>query len=440
MSNGKRRPTNGAAPPITPDRNQHNGHHLSAALESLGGSMTQWTVMSDVSDPFRMDKPTNHANGAWLADTMTRLGITQQIHDRGLHYAILGEPNPKGEPYVNTGENWEWLQDTVKVARWLGYVPWEQIKDQRNDAPDILMWTPPEPEPYVSVDFEVTVPTAEDLTPQARIDGFVGSQAYHLVLIGEKSSLRDVLGPIATEHGADLYLPAGDPSDTMFYRMAKSGVQDERPMVVLYFSDCDPSGWNMPTVCARKLQAHQASSFPELEFQVHAVALTPDHVREYNLPSTPLKAKEKRAPAWIAATGVEQTEIDALATLQPQLLESLAREAISPFFDSTLARRVRAARNEWLAEAQRIVDEQDGGDRDQLRVNAAAALDAMHDQIQDIMDTVRIDPDQFDLPDPVIPDAITNPDTQPMGLCDSRWPLDEQILRLIARKGYDTQG
>ena len=35
------------------------------------------------------------------------------------------------------------------------------------------------------------------------------------------------------------------------------------------------------------------------------------------------------------------------------------------------------------------------------------------------------------------PGAITNPDTQPMGLCDSRWPLDEQIRRLIARKGYD---
>ncbi len=316
-SNGERRPTNGAAPPISQINAQHNGHHLSAALESLGGSMTQWTVMSDVSDPFRMDKPGNHRNGEWLADTMARLSITQPIHDRGLHYAILGQPAPTapkgGGVYMNTGENWEWLQDVIKAARWLNYVSWEQIKDQRNDAPDILMWSPPEPEPYVSVDFEVTIPSAEDLTPRAMIDGFLGSQPYHLVLIGEKSSLRDVLGPIATEHGADLYLPAGDPSDTMFYRMAKSGVEDERPMVVFYFSDCDPSGWNMATVASRKLQAHQAGSFPELEFRVYPVALTPDHVRQYNLPSTPLKAKEKRAPAWIAAMGVEQTEIDALA-------------------------------------------------------------------------------------------------------------------------------
>ena len=35
-------------------------------------------------------------------------------------------------------------------------------------------------------------------------------------------------------------------SDTMVYQMAKIGAEDGRPMVVLYFADADPSGWNMP--------------------------------------------------------------------------------------------------------------------------------------------------------------------------------------------------
>ena len=81
------------------DTAKHNGHQpngLRAALESLGGSLKSWTVMSDQSDPFRMDTPANHRDGAWLADTMNRLGITQQIHDRGIHYAILGQPKPFG--------------------------------------------------------------------------------------------------------------------------------------------------------------------------------------------------------------------------------------------------------------------------------------------------------------------------------------------------------
>jgi hypothetical protein len=98
MSNGKRRPTNGAAPPTTlpTDRLQHNGFHLRDAIEALGGQLKDWTVMGDATDPFRMDTPANHRDGRWLRDTMARLGLTQVIHDRGLHYAILGQPTPFG--------------------------------------------------------------------------------------------------------------------------------------------------------------------------------------------------------------------------------------------------------------------------------------------------------------------------------------------------------
>ena len=44
--------------------------------------------------------------------------------------------------------------------------------------------------------------------------------------------------------------------------MAKIGADDGRPMVVLYFSDCDPAGWNMPIEVGRKLQAFKAAFTP----------------------------------------------------------------------------------------------------------------------------------------------------------------------------------
>jgi hypothetical protein len=168
--------------------------------------------------------------------------------------------------------------------------------------------------------------------------------------------------------------------------------------------------------------------------------LTPDQVREYDLPSTPLKESERRADRWREAMGVEQTEIDALATLRPDLLRQIARDAIAPFFDSTLEDRVRDARQEWLAAAQARIEEQDGGDLDQLRDDAAAALADKHDEIQAILDSVTIDPDQFDLPGPVIPEAAVDHDAQPLGLCDSRWSFAEQTRRLIASRNYDTDG
>ena len=102
-----------------------------------------------------------------------------------------------------------------------------------------------------------------------------------------------------------------------------------------------------------------------------------------------------------------------------------------------MQRRVYDARQAWLDEAQAVIDEQDGGDLDQLRADAVDALEAKQAEIQAIMDDIRIDPDQFDLPEPVIPEAAIDPDAQPLGLCDSRWDLDVQIRRLIASKNYD---
>ncbi len=106
----------------------------------------------------------------------------------------------------------------------------------------------------------VSLPDAHDLTPRARVMGFSADQPYHLVLVGEKSSLRPVLNGVADRYRADLYLPTGEISDTQAYIMAQSAARDGRPMVVFYFHDCDPSGWQMPVSLARKLQALKPSS------------------------------------------------------------------------------------------------------------------------------------------------------------------------------------
>jgi hypothetical protein len=38
---------------------------------------------------------------------------------------------------------------------------------------------------------------------------------------GEKSSLEDVVTPVARQHDADLYLPTGEISDTLIHQIAK---------------------------------------------------------------------------------------------------------------------------------------------------------------------------------------------------------------------------
>lgn len=68
-----------------------------------------------------------------------------------------------------------------------------------------------------------------------------------------------------------------------------------------------------------------------------------------------MKETERRADKWRARFGVEQTEIDALATLRPQQLAQIVEEAVAPYWDQTLDdRRVEAVR-EARKEAQQIL-------------------------------------------------------------------------------------
>ena len=261
----------------------------------------------------------------------------------------------------------------------------------------------------------------------------------HLVLVGEKSSLRPVLSRVAERFKADLYLPTGEISETQAYQMAKSAADDGRPMVVFYFADCDPAGWQMPISLFRKLQAFKAMMFENIQFQMHRVALTPDQVREYGLPSTPSKGTEKRANDWVQSMRVEQTEIDALAGLRPELLTDLATAAIAPFYDDTLSHRVWLAMQDWRDDAQRAIEAQAGDHLESLHAIAGPRLDEKRQEIQQILDDIRVDADMFELPPvPTMPDPVVDgPSTPP--LCDSEWDFTYQCQRLIASKNYDNE-
>ncbi|MEJ7780984.1 MAG: hypothetical protein WKF99_00330 [Solirubrobacteraceae bacterium] len=411
---------------------------LAEACELEDCSLRDLTVLATQNDPFRVDTPAGHRDGEWLAVQAEKLG-DQQIHLRGLHYMVIGEIKPDGKPYTNTEADWLWLSSKAgKAARWLGYIDFSRIVDARNSEPVVVRREHVEPEPYISVGVEVEIPDAASIEPRAMLYGFHGLQPYKLVLFGEKTSLEPVLAPIASAYQADLYLPTGEASDTMIHQMAAIGAQDGRPMVISYLSDCDPAGWQMAVSVARKLQGFKALLFPELQFEVRPIALTPDQVRLYGLPSTPLKETEKRADNWVRAMGVEQTEIDALATLQPDLLRDIVREALAPFYDHTLHRRVQSSRRDWQEQAQAQLEEQiDGDQRERLVAEAAEKLATLRDEVAAINDGMRVAVgDDIVLPTPVIPEPVIDTSAHGLPLVDSEWAFAEQSRQLIAHKEY----
>jgi hypothetical protein len=328
---------------------------IETAKRESGRSKERLTVMSMGSDPFRLHRETHHANSQWLLEQMAQGVKTDTVHLRGLHYILMTRkpirPLQQGEDvarqYSNT--DYQWLIKIAAVARWLGYVPYDLIVDERNAAP--VNHIPDEPDLEVSLfkGDSIVVLGVDAMLPRFNVGNFAGRQEYRLVLIGEKTSLAPVLLPIAKEHGAELLLPRGDISDTLLEGVARRATEDGRHTAVFYFSDFDPSGHAMPHIASRKLQAFAAFIYDELSIEVRPVALTYEQVIEHDLPEPAFEETEHRGEKWKQIWNREQTEIDALAALYPDVLEQITREAIAPFFDYSLADRVAEGEARWRA-------------------------------------------------------------------------------------------
>ncbi len=319
---------------------------LRTIIQSAGGSLASNTVMSALTDPYRLDTPANHRDAKWLADAWHQTQIIQ-IHCRGLHYALVSLPDlrkPNGEPYKNTDDDWTWLQKVSNHARWLGYIEFEAILDERNSGPEI--WLPPSfYQTGIHIGHNADLLDDEPTMPEISIDCQAphARQAFRLVLIGEKSSLRHVLQPICQRYEAELILPTGELSTTLLHGIVKRAADDGRPCRVFYLSDFDPSGVHMPVEVSRKMQALVDLKFDGLNIELHRCALLSEQVTVLNLPETPMKETERRADRWRERYQCEQTEIDALSTLQPGKLAEIVAHDLQPYFDATLQKRQRLA-------------------------------------------------------------------------------------------------
>jgi hypothetical protein len=410
-------------------------------------SLGDLTVLAPQNDPYRVDTAAGHRDARWFVEQFDQaIGARNRIHLRGLHYAIVARGDvlkPNGQPYINADADWQWLQNfPAKAARWLGYIPFDKIRDNRNDPPIIHRKDASEPAMgIVPGGLSIDLPDASAIEPRVYAWGGEGRQPYHLVIFGEKSSLAEILLPIANRYDADLYLPTGEITDTLLYQMASDAGRDGRPMRVFTLADCDPAGHQMPVSIGRKLQALRDLEFHELDFELRQVALTVDQVRDLGLPSTPLKETEKRGDRWRDAFGIEQTEIDALATLRPDILRRIVRDALAPFYDDTLYRRVRAAHDEWQVEAQHVLDEHIDQDMlAEVRGLAEARLAEVRDRFEEIRNELRVPiPYGIDLPEIKIPDPVVAENLHGKPLVSSSWSWLEMTAALRSHKAYDKE-
>ena len=101
-----------------------------------------------------------------------------------------------------------------------------------------------------------------------------------------------------------------------------------KDVIILHFSDHDPSGLDMSRDIASRLDAYSDGSNGGLV--VKRMALDIDQVRALDLPSNPTKKADSRAKDYIARYGDECWELDAVP---PNLLSRWVREAVEREID-----------------------------------------------------------------------------------------------------------
>jgi hypothetical protein len=141
---------------------------------------------------------------------------------------------------------------------------------------------------------------------------------------------------------------------------------------VLYISDFDPAGLNMPVAAARKIEFLARNSDVEFDVQVRPVVLTLEQCEEFDLPRTPIKASEKRRDTFEDRFGRGATELDALEALHAGALRQIVEGEIGRYIDPTLSAR--------LAEKYRDVQGQVNAVNEQVRAGHDAALDSIQER------------------------------------------------------------
>jgi hypothetical protein len=471
-------------------------HAIRELAVAQGRPIKTLYVLSSFNDPFylgedRMEK------AQWFARLYHGHGFGRGIHTRRIHYRLISQREPVlmpgGSNYENTEKCYDVLNDAASAARYADLVAAGDFVDRRNPEPMLFLAAPVD-EPSVDVlgdddEFYATAPSLSvsvspgympDELPKPKL--YISAPCpspYHVEIWCEKSTVNDVLVPLARRYRLNLQTSVGEISLTLCWKLVER--TGGRPVRILYLSDFDPGGQSMPVAAARKIEffarKHENETGIALDIQLHPIVLTHDQCLEYELPRTPIKETESRSAKFEARFGEGATELDALEALHPGELERILVAEIERFhspnftddwesvrddaqgeldeieseiFDrhadtrAALAQRcadLEAATSEQVAELQRFVDERTAD----LRILAderfaglaqqgeqlAADVNAHIAEIEQDLESEAPDADDFEWPE--LPEGWTDP------LLDCTRDYVSQVNRFKSHQGKLTQ-
>jgi hypothetical protein len=150
-------------------------------------------------------------------------------------------------------------------------------------------------------------------------------QSAYVEIWAEKDAISGILGKAASEFGVKVFPCRGFPSLTALHSSAESfklAAANGKNVFIYYFGDHDPSGLDID----RSIGDSFRNDFA-VDVRVERLAVKPEQITLYNLPTRPVKKSDSRARGW---QGGGCVEVDAM---QPAVLKGIVRDCIKSHID-----------------------------------------------------------------------------------------------------------
>lgn len=245
------------------------------------------------------------------------------LSDRRIHYALLNDPplihaKKPGSRYRNNHTSYKAVCDLLTRARLAGLIPFEAIGDETRPVSEWTVY--PSVGPFVNRE-------VANLFRRYWRDLMLG-QPNHVEVVCEKMTAESTIRRVCADFTIPYTVGRGycslPPRKAMADRYRASG---KAKLVILFLSDHDPEGEDIPETFARSMRDDFAVE------DVHAVkvGLKAEQVRALSLPpNTEAKTSSSRFHRFAAKYGRHAYELEAVA---PDLLQQWLREAICAVID-----------------------------------------------------------------------------------------------------------
>jgi hypothetical protein len=170
------------------------------------------------------------------------------------------------------------------------------------------------------------------LTRQTYRRSLWDNQDVYVEVWTEKDALAGVLLDVTREWDVPLMVSRGFSSITYLHSAAENIAEQDKPTFIYYFGDHDPSG----VVVDRKIEQGLREFAPDAEIEFERVAVRPEQIVEWGLPTRPTKKTDSRSKSFEG----ESVEVDAI---EPACLRQIVRECIERHVDRQALGVLKAA-------------------------------------------------------------------------------------------------